>query len=111
MPSLFCFSNPPLSPSFLSTHLHVSLQLEQMETMPGDKAWALMGEIHTPKACLAYAKVRLADRVVVAPDKVVVIGDVLKLWGVAVRPKHLLVPTDKAKMSLFFCLSLDTAKN
>lgn len=66
-----------------------------MKTVPGDKAWALVGEVYTAKAGLAWPQVRLADRVVVAPNKVVVNGDVLKLWGVAIRPKHLLVPTDK----------------
>lgn len=66
-----------------------------MKTVPGDKTWALVGEVYTSKAGLAWPEVRFTNRVVVAPNKVVVNGDVLKLRGVAIRPKHLLVPTDE----------------
>lgn len=66
-----------------------------MKTMPGDKTWALVGEVYTSKAGLAWPQVRLTDRVVVTPNKVIINGDVLKLWGVAIRPKQLLVPKDK----------------
>lgn len=95
MLSLLFSTTAPLSPCLLSAHLHVSLQLQQMKTMPGDKTWALVGEVYTSKAGLAWPQVRLTDRVVVTPNKVIINGDVLKLWGVAIRPKQLLVPKDK----------------
>lgn len=63
-----------------------------MKTVPGDKAWTLMGEVNTSKAALAGAQEGFADRVVVAPNKVVVNSNVLKLWAVAIRTQHLLVP-------------------
>lgn len=89
LPALFPV---PLRLSLHSSDLHVSLQLKQMETVPGDESRALVGEIHTSKAGLARPQVRLADRVVMAPDEVVVNGDVLALWGVAVGAQNLLVP-------------------
>lgn len=97
-PFSFSFSQSPsvsLPPSLPSSHLHVSLQLNQMKAVPGDKTRALVGEVYASKAGLARPEVRFTDRVVVAPNKVVVNGDVLKLRGVAIRPKHLLVPSDE----------------
>lgn len=89
-----------------STHLHVSLKLQQMKTVPGDKTWALVGEVDPSEAGLACAQVRLTDGVVVGPNKVVVNGDVLKLGGVAIGTEYLLVPKEHQKRgrhaSVFF---------
>lgn len=75
-----------------STYLHVALQLQQMKTVPGDKPRSFMGEVYTTKACLACSQEGFTDRIIVAPNKVIVYGDVLKLWSDAIWPKHLLVP-------------------
>ena len=85
-------SPPSLPPFPPSAHLHVSLQLQQMKSVPSDEAGALVGEVDAAKAGLARPEEGFTDRVVVAPNKVVVNGDVLKLRGVAVGPEHLLVP-------------------
>lgn len=70
-------------------HLHVSLQLQQVEPVPGDESRALVREVHPTEAGLPGAQERLADRVVVGPHEVVVDGDVLELHGVAVGPEDL----------------------
>lgn len=107
MPTLFSTSPVFLPPFLPSSHLHVSLQLQQMKTMPGNKTRALMGEVYTSKAGLAWPQVGFTDRVVVAPNKVVVNGDVFKLWGVAIGPKHLLVPiSDRiSRINVTLCFS------
>lgn len=51
-----------------------------------------MGKVYPPKAGLAWPQKGFADGVVMAPNKIVIYGDVLKLGGVTVGPKHLLVP-------------------
>jgi len=75
-----------------------------MKSVPGDKTWALVGEVDASEAALARPQVCFTDRVIVAPDKVVVNGDVLKLRGVAIGPKHLLVPTDERSSGINYTL-------
>lgn len=56
-----------------------------------------MRKVYTSKAGLAWPQVGLTDRVVVTPNKVVVNGDVLKLGGIAIRPKYLLVTIEERR--------------
>lgn len=71
-----------------------------MKPVPGDKTRALVGEVYASEAALARPEEGFTHRVVVAPNKVVVNSDVLKLWGVAVGSKHLLVPTDERSSTI-----------
>ena len=79
------------SDSFSLSHLHVSLQVQQVISVPGDESRALMGEVHSPKAGLPRPHEGLLDRVEVCPHKVIVDGDVLKLGCVAIWPIYVLV--------------------
>lgn len=58
---LFSLFPPPPLLSCPSTHLHVSLQLQQMETVPGDKTRALVGEVYASKTGLAWSQVGFTD--------------------------------------------------
>lgn len=87
----FLSRGPLLSASLVSTYLHVSFQVQQMISVPGDKTRALVGEVDSSKAGLARPQVGFTDRVVVAPDEVVINGDVLELWGVPIWTEHLLM--------------------
>lgn len=78
-------------------HLHVSLQLQQVKSVPGDKTGTLVGKVHPAKANLVWPHEGFADWVVVGPNKIVVNGDVLKLRGVSIWSHHLLVPADETK--------------
>lgn len=85
MPRHVCNCHPSLS------YLHVSLQLQQVEPVPGDKAGPLVWEVHSPETGLPRTQERLANREVVGPHEVVVDGDVLELHGVPVRAEDLRV--------------------
>lgn len=92
--------NPCLFSICLLVHLDISLQLQQMKMVPGDKTWSLVGKVYASKAGLAWPQVCLTDRVEVAPDKVVINGDVPKLGGgggVAIRSKYFLIPKNNCK--------------
>lgn len=82
-----CESGPPPALS----HLHVSLQLQQLVPVPRDEARPLVREVHAPETGLPGAQERLADGVVVRPHEVVVDGDVVELHGVAVGAEDLRV--------------------
>lgn len=73
------------------SHLHVSLQLQQVEPVPGDETGTLVREVHSAEAGLPRTQERLADRVVVGPHEVIIDGDVLKLHGAPVGPEDLRV--------------------
>lgn len=70
-----------------------------------------MGEVYAAKAGLARPQEGFTDRVVVAPNKVVVNGDVLKLRGVAIGPQRLLVPADEgsSRVNVTLCVFLHIA--
>lgn len=73
------------------SHLHVPLQLQQVKSVPGDEARALVREVHPTETGLARAQERLADRVIVGPHEVIVDGAVLELRGVPVGAKDVRV--------------------
>lgn len=60
LPHLFHTKNlhssfhPSLNCLLAFTHLHVSFQLQQLKTVPGNKTRALMREVYTAKAGLAW---------------------------------------------------------
>lgn len=88
------------------TYLHVSLQLQQMVPVPREKSRSFMREIHITKAFLPCSKEGFLDWIVVCPNKVVVNGNVLELWCVAIWSQYGFWPpcgNHKLRVSCAFC--------
>lgn len=80
------YTQGPKNPD--GTYLHVSLQLQQMVPVPREKSWSFVREIHITKAFLPYPKEGFFDGIIVCPNKVVVDGNVLELWCVAIWSQY-----------------------
>lgn len=73
------------------SYLYVTLELQEVVSVPRDEPGSLVREIHAPKAGLSSTEKRFTHRVVVRPHKVIVDGDVFKQSGVAIRAEQLII--------------------